>query len=95
MDLTVVSALDSIKNVAMTLAIGAFVLINGVAIAALLANRSRALVQRWTSPWLAANLLLLGVGAGVPLLTGICKSVVQAIAPALVVQVAQPTLPTN
>ena len=95
MDLTVISVLDSIKSIAMTLAIGAFVLINGVAIAALLANRSRTLVQRWTSPWLAANLLLLGVGAGVPLLTGICKSVVQAISPALVVQVAPPTLPTN
>ncbi|MCL4865521.1 MAG: hypothetical protein KJZ47_06470 [Gemmatimonadales bacterium] len=90
MDLTVVSTLDSIKNLAITLAIGAFVVVNGVAAVALLSSRSRALVQRWTSPWLAANLLLFGVGAGVPLLTGICKSVVQAIAPALVVREAPP-----
>ncbi|MDZ4674966.1 MAG: hypothetical protein SGI84_10960 [Gemmatimonadota bacterium] len=94
MDLSFVSVLDSIRSVAITFAIGAFVVINGVALVAFLGNRSRAMVQKWTSPWLAANLLLLGVGAGVPLATGICKTVVQAIAPALTVQEA-PTLPAN
>lgn len=94
MDLTVVSFLDSVRSIAVTVAIGGFVVVNGVAVAALAGSRSRAMVQKWTSPWLATNLLLLGVGAGVPIATGICKSVVQAIAPALVVQEA-PSQPAN
>lgn len=94
MDLTIVSILDSVRGVAITLAIGGFVVVNGVAAVAFLGTRSRAMVQKWTSPWLAANLLLLGVGAGVPLAAGICKSVVQAIAPALAVQEV-PTSPAN
>jgi hypothetical protein len=93
MDLTVVAVLDSIKSYAITLAVIAFVVINGVAVVAVLGSQSRTVVQRWTSPWLAANLLLLGVGAGVPLLTGICKSVVQVVAPALAS--GAPTAPTN
>jgi hypothetical protein len=93
MDLTVVAVLDSIKSYAITLAVVAFVVINGVAVVAVLGSQSRTVVQRWTSPWLAANLLLLGVGAGVPLLAGICKSVVQVVAPALVSEA--PATPTN
>ena len=36
----------------------------------------RRVVQRWTSPWIAANLLLLGVGAGVPMVAGIVRAAV-------------------
>lgn len=84
MEPTVVAFLDSVRGIAITLSLYAFVAINGVALAALLATRSRALVQRWTSPWLAANIVLLGTGVGVPLVAGLCKSVVSVVATSVV-----------
>jgi hypothetical protein len=57
-----------------------FVAVNGLAVGALMVKRDRSLVQRWTSPWLATNLLLLGAGAGVPLVTGALKLVVSVVA---------------
>jgi hypothetical protein len=92
MEPTIVSFLDSVKQYAFTLSLGAFVAINGVAVAALLASRSRALVQRYTSPWLAVNILLLGTGAGVPLLAGVCKSVVQVVGLSAAAPPAQPVI---
>jgi hypothetical protein len=89
MEPTIVSFLDSVKQYAFTLSLWAFVAINGVAVAALLASRSRSLVQRYTSPWLAVNILLLGTGAGVPLLAGVCKSVVQVVGQSVTAQPAQ------
>ena len=56
-----------------------FLLLNVTAIVALLLTRNRALVDRWTPRWLAANLTLLGVGAGVPLLTSALRLVVSAL----------------
>ncbi len=66
-----------------------FVLLNVGAVGLLVVTRSRSLVQRWTSPWLAANLILLGAGAGIPLVAGIAKAAVQAFAgsPPVVIQV--------
>ncbi len=57
-----------------------FVAVNGIAVGALAIRRDRSLVQRWTSPWLATNLLLIGAGAGVPLVTGALKLVVSIVA---------------
>lgn len=57
-----------------------FVAVNGLAVGAVMVKRDRSLVQRWTSPWLATNLLLIGAGAGVPLVTGIVKLAVSAVA---------------
>jgi hypothetical protein len=56
-----------------------FVVINVGAVALVVTTKSRELVQRWTSPWLAANLFLLGAGAGVPLVAGVAKAAVQAV----------------
>ena len=56
-----------------------FLLLNATAIVALLLTRNRALVDRWTPRWLAANLTVLGVGAGVPLLTSALRLVVSAL----------------
>ena len=56
-----------------------FILLNATAIVALLLTRNRALVDRWTPRWLAANLTLLGVGAGVPLLTSALRLVASAL----------------
>ena len=40
--------------------------LNIVAVLAVVATRDRRLVDRWTSPWLAANLGLAAFGLGVP-----------------------------
>ena len=56
-----------------------FLLLNATAIVALLLTRNRALVDRWTPRWLAANLTVLGVGAGVPLLTSALRLVASAL----------------
>jgi hypothetical protein len=58
----------------------AFVVINGIAAAAIWITRDRKLVNRWTSPLLAANLLLLGTGVGVPLVAHAMNVVVKAAA---------------
>ena len=55
-----------------------FVAVNATALAAFLATRSRALVQKWTGPWLAANFVLIGAGAGIPMVAGIAKAAVAA-----------------
>jgi hypothetical protein len=67
-----------------------FVAVNGLAVGALLVKRDRSLVQRWTSPWLAANLLLIGAGGGVPLVTGAIKLVVSIAAGTTTSQQSEP-----
>jgi hypothetical protein len=57
-----------------------FAVLNVGAVGVLMVTRSRALVQRWTSPWLAANLILIGAGAGIPLMAGIAKAAVRLVA---------------
>jgi hypothetical protein len=47
----------------------------------LLATRDRAIVNRWTSRVLAANLVLVGTGIGVPMLALGSGVVVQMVAP--------------
>jgi hypothetical protein len=78
----------------------AFVLLNGAAVAGFLATRDRRLVNRFTSPLLLANLLLLGTGLGVPAMAVTMRLVVQAVAatagvdpgpPAMTVAEPQPT----
>ncbi len=50
-----------------------FLVLNGVAALALLGSRSRALVNQWTGRWLGANLALLGLGLGTPLVTTLLR----------------------
>lgn len=57
-----------------------FFLVNGAAIAAFAASRSRALVNRWTPRIVAANLALIGLGVGIPAVTFCLKTVVSAVA---------------
>lgn len=59
--------------------LAAFVLLNGAAVAAVLLTRSQALVSRWTSRWVAANMLLLATGLGVPAVTVAMKLVINAV----------------
>lgn len=58
----------------------AFLVVNGLALGAFALTRDRRLVNRFTSPLLAVNLLLLGTGIAVPALAVSMKMVVQAVA---------------
>ncbi len=57
----------------------AFLGVNGLAAIAFFVTRDRALVNRWTSRLVAANLLLLGLGVGVPAVAFCLRSVVNAV----------------
>lgn len=57
-----------------------FLLVNAAAVAAFLATRSRALVNQWTPRLVAANLMLVGLGVGVPAVAFCLKTVVSAVA---------------
>jgi hypothetical protein len=78
---SIVAWLDGVSGFTFRTAAALFVVVNVVAVGAFLTLRNRSLVQRWTSPWLAANLLLLGAGAGVPALSYFARITVQALAP--------------
>ena len=78
---TIVSWLDGVGSTAFTLSAVAFVALNVVAIAAVFMTRDRGLVNRWTPHFLAANLLLLGTGLGVPLAALAARTVITAVTP--------------
>jgi hypothetical protein len=65
------------------------VAIDILAIAAVVQTRSRELVNRWTGRIIAANLLLLGAGLGVPVTAYVARSVVLAVAPTVQSTVTQ------
>ena len=54
-----------------------------LAIAVVVQTRSRELVNRWTGRIVAANLLLLGTGLGVPATAYLARSVVLVVAPSV------------
>lgn len=78
---TIVSWLDGVGSTAFTLSAVAFVALNGMAIAAVFLTRDRNLVNRWTPHFLAANILLLGTGLGVPLAALAARTVISAVTP--------------
>ena len=67
----------------------ALVAIDLVAVAVVAQTRSRALVNRWTGPVLAANLLLLGAGLGVAVAAFAAKAVANAVAPSVATSTAK------
>ena len=91
MDAAITTWLSSVSGFVFKTCALLFVVLNVGAVGLLVSTRSRELVQRWTSPWLAANLFLIGAGAGVPLMAGIAKAAVQAVSssPPTVLQVNQ------
>jgi hypothetical protein len=62
----------------------ALVTLDAAAAATVISTKSRELVNRWTGTVLAANLLLLGIGVGVPGAMYVAKVVVRAVAPTTV-----------
>ena len=55
-----------------------FVLLNTAAVALIFVKRDRGLVNRWTARWLAANIMLIGSGVGVPLVAKVVRMTVDA-----------------
>ncbi len=49
------------------------IVVNVVAVAVVSVTRDRGIVNRWTGRWLGANIGLIGLGAGVPLVTGLLR----------------------
>ncbi len=68
-------------------------LVNGIAAVAFVRTKSRELVNRWTGRVLAANVLLIGTGVGVPAVTYVAKFASQTIAPMVTSKVAPAAAP--
>ena len=75
----VAATLSSLGAAAFKWSAIAFVLMNGLAVAAIFVTRDRSIVNRWTSKLLFANVLLIGTGIGIPILAKTATFVVQAV----------------
>jgi len=75
--------LDQVRAEVFWACLMGLVAIDVAAVAVVVVTRSRALVNRWTGPVLAANLALLGVGVGVPVVAYAARSAASALAPSL------------
>lgn len=82
MDAQLMDWLTALSSTVVRICIILFVALNGAALAAVALKRDRSLVQKYTSPWLAANLTLIGAGIGTPLLLGLTRFAVSAMASA-------------
>ncbi len=74
--------LDSVGSVVFWTCLIGLVAVNAVAATVFFTRRSREIVNRWTAPVLAANVLLIGTGAMVPAVTYVARTAVVALAPA-------------
>ncbi len=82
MESAVLDWLSRVGASAFTYSAALFVLVNGAAVAAVAITRDRTLVNRWTGRLLAANLLLLGTGLGIPLVSAMTRLGIMAVSPA-------------
>jgi hypothetical protein len=98
---SVVQWLNQVSAEVFWTCVAGLVLIDAVAAAVVVGTRSRELVNAWTSRVLAANLLLIGAGLGVPAAAWAAKLMANALLPGVTVQVsdqskaaaAEPALP--
>jgi hypothetical protein len=86
---SIAQALAQIGSFTLWTCMAGLVAIDALAVAAVVQTRSRNLVNRWTGRILAANVLLLGTGIGVPLTAYLARSVVLAVAPSVEPMVTQ------
>lgn len=56
-----------------------FVVMNTAAVALIFVKRDRGIVNRWTARWVAANLVLIGAGLGVPVAAKVVRVTVDAL----------------
>lgn len=82
MEATIVQWLSDFGTQVFLWSLGIFVVVNSVAAIVYLVRRDRTQVNRWTSRILAADLLLVGAGVGVPIVTTLTKMTVNAVAAA-------------
>ena len=73
MDVTVLMWLQRVGWSAFTWALAGILVVNGAALFAYIWKRERSLVNTWTGPVLAANILLVAIGVGVPLITSVAR----------------------
>jgi hypothetical protein len=81
MESSILNWLEAVGSTAFRWSAIAFVLVNGLAVAAVVLTRDRSLVNRWTGRILAVNVALAGTGIGIPLLTAASRVAVAAILP--------------
>ena len=73
-------SIGSFGSAVFRLCLVAFVVLNGAGAITVFLTRNRQIVNRWTSRFVAANLLLVGAGTGVPLMAQALKLVVKTVA---------------
>lgn len=80
MEAAVLSFLEGLSSTVFRIAAVCFVLVNGTAALAFVMSRSRRLVDAWVPRVLAADAVLLAAGLGVPLVAGLARFGVRALA---------------
>ena len=79
---TIFSWLGGVGSMAFSVSAIAFVAINVIAVVVVFLTRDPGLVNRFTTPFLVVNLMLLGTGLGVPLAALAARTVISAVTPA-------------
>ncbi len=82
METAIVEWLSNFGSMVFAWSLGIFLVVNGVAAVAFFVLRDRAQVNRWTSRILAVDLLLVGSGVGVPIVTTMARLTVTAVSSA-------------
>jgi hypothetical protein len=77
---SVSSFLSSLGTTVFRISAILFVVLNGAAVAAFLITRNRRLVDRWTPKLVTADVVLLTAGLGVPLVSGLARMGINALA---------------
>lgn len=80
MGAAVAGFLDSLSSSVFWIATVVFVAVNGAALAVFAITRNRRLVNDWTGRLVVLDAVLLGAGLGVPLVSGLAKIGMQAVA---------------
>jgi protein-S-isoprenylcysteine O-methyltransferase Ste14 len=75
----IVAWLSGVGSWAWQVSFSLAVVLNFVAVLAVVATRDRRLVDRWTGPWLAANCGLVAFGAGIPAVTWCFRTALAAL----------------
>ncbi len=79
MESSIVEWLNSAGRTAFAWSLGMLLVVNAAAALVFLVRQDRALVNRWTGRVLAFDLLLLGTGVGVPLMTTMARMTVTLV----------------
>ncbi len=73
MDISVLGWLQRVGWSAFTWALAGLLLVNAIALFAFFWKREKSLVNAWTGPVLATNVVLIAIGIGVPVVTSAAR----------------------